>query len=48
MLRRSFYSNGGWESDDPGRVACGGGVNSMLQFWLERGDDGIKRCRTMK
>jgi hypothetical protein len=36
-LRWSFYSSGGWESGGLGRVACGGGVDSMLQFWLERG-----------
>jgi hypothetical protein len=28
----SFYSSGGWESDGPERLACGGGANLMLQF----------------
>jgi hypothetical protein len=31
-LRRSFYSSEGWESDGPGRVAYGGGADSVLQF----------------
>jgi hypothetical protein len=30
------------------RVAGGGGADSMLQFRLERGGDGTKRCRNMK
>jgi hypothetical protein len=25
-----------------------GGVNSMIQFHLKRGGDGMKRCRKMK
>jgi hypothetical protein len=29
-LRRSFYSSGGWESAEPGRVAYSGVVDSML------------------
>jgi hypothetical protein len=29
-------------------VASGSGADSMLQFWLERGGDGIKHCRKMK
>jgi hypothetical protein len=29
-------------------VAGGGGADSMLQFRLERGGDGTKRCRNMK
>jgi hypothetical protein len=33
---------------DPGRVAYGGGADSMLQFWLERGDNGIKHSQKMK
>jgi hypothetical protein len=32
----------------PRRVAYDGGVDSMLQFRLERGGDGIKRCQKMK
>jgi hypothetical protein len=32
----------------PGRVACGGGADSMLQFQLERGGDRTKRCQKMK
>jgi hypothetical protein len=39
-----FYSSGGWESDDLGRVAGGGGADSILRFWLERGGNGMKRC----
>jgi hypothetical protein len=31
-----FYSSEWWESGGPRRVACGGGMDSMLQFWLER------------
>jgi hypothetical protein len=31
-----------------GRVAYGGGANSLLQFQLERGSDGTKLCRKMK
>jgi hypothetical protein len=29
------------ELGGPGRVACGSGADSMLQFWVERGGDGI-------
>jgi hypothetical protein len=29
-------------------VVDGAGVDSMLQFWLERGGDGMKHCRKMK
>jgi hypothetical protein len=43
-----FYSNGGWESDDPGRVTGGDGIDSILQFRLEMGDDGMNHCRKMK
>jgi hypothetical protein len=39
-----FYNNGGSESDGLRRVAGGGGVDSMSQFWLKRGDDGMKHC----
>jgi hypothetical protein len=42
-----FYNSGGWEPNGAGRIACGGGVNSMLQFQLERGSDETKRCRKM-
>jgi hypothetical protein len=31
-----------------GRVAYGGGADLMLQFWLERGGDRIKRCQKIK
>jgi hypothetical protein len=31
-------------SGGPGRVASDGGVNSMLQFWLERGGNRMKCC----
>jgi hypothetical protein len=47
-LRCPFSSSGGWESGDPGRVANGGGADSMLQFRLERGGDWIKHCQKMK
>jgi hypothetical protein len=43
-----FYSIGGWESGGTVRVACDGGADSMLQFWLKRGGDGTKHCRKMK
>jgi hypothetical protein len=32
----------------PGRVAGGGIVDSLLQFWLERGGDEMKCCQKMK
>jgi hypothetical protein len=47
-LRWSFYSSGGWESDDLGRVSCCGDVNSVLWFRLERECDGMKHCQKMK
>jgi hypothetical protein len=47
-LRWPFYNSGGWESGCPRRVAGGGGADSMLQFWFERGDDGTKHYRKMK
>jgi hypothetical protein len=47
-LRWHFYSIGEWKSDDPGRVVGGGGLDSMLQFWLKRGDNVIKHCQKMK
>jgi hypothetical protein len=31
----------------PRRVAYGGGADSMLQFQLETGGDGTKRCRNI-
>jgi hypothetical protein len=37
-----------WESDGLERVACGGGMDSMLQFQFKRGGDGTKRCQKMK
>jgi hypothetical protein len=33
---------------NPGRVAGGGGADSMLRFWLERGGDGTMHCHKMK
>jgi hypothetical protein len=30
------------------RVCDGGGATSLVQFRLERGDDGMKHCRKMK
>jgi hypothetical protein len=41
-------SRGGWESGGPGRVANGGGVDSMLRFWLEGRGNGMKHCIKMK
>jgi hypothetical protein len=35
-------------SRPPKWAAGDGGVDSMLQFWLERGDNGMKHCRKMK
>jgi hypothetical protein len=29
-------------------VAGSGGADSMLRFWLERGDDETKHCQKMK
>jgi hypothetical protein len=31
-----------------GRVAGGGGADSMLRFWLEKRGGGTKRCGKMK
>jgi hypothetical protein len=47
-LRWYFYSSGGWESSGPRRIACNGCADSMLQFQLERGGDGKRRCWKMK
>jgi hypothetical protein len=47
-LKSPFYSIVGWKSDSLGRVAGGSGADSMIQFWLERGGDGMKCCRKMK
>jgi hypothetical protein len=35
-IEMTFYCSGRWESGCPGRVASSGGVDLMLQFWLER------------
>jgi hypothetical protein len=43
-----FYSSGGWESDGPRRLAGDGGANSILQFQLEIGDDGMKHYLKIK
>jgi hypothetical protein len=48
MLRWPFFSIGEWELGCQGRVAGGGCADSILQFQLERGDDGINRCWKMK
>jgi hypothetical protein len=48
MLRRPFNSSGGCESDGPGSVTDVGGVDLMLQFWLESECDGTKRRRKLK
>jgi hypothetical protein len=34
-------------SSDLGRMDGGDGTDSMLQFWLKGGGDGMKRCRKM-
>jgi hypothetical protein len=47
-VEMTFYSSGGWELDDLGRVANNGGADSILRFRLERGGDGVKRCQKMK
>jgi hypothetical protein len=41
-------TSGGWELDDQERVVDGVGVDSMLQFRLERGGDGMKHCQKIK
>jgi hypothetical protein len=41
-VEMTFYSSGGWESGGPRRMAGGGGAESILQFWLERGGDRMK------
>jgi hypothetical protein len=46
-LRWSFYSSEVWGSSSLGRIVWGSGVDSMLQFWLEKGGDRKKRCRKM-
>jgi hypothetical protein len=45
-VNMTFFSSEGWESGDTGRMT-GGGVNSMLQFQLEKGGDGMKHCQKM-
>jgi hypothetical protein len=47
-LEMIFYNSGGWESGGPRRVTTDGSVDSVLQFWPERGGDEIKHCRKMK
>jgi hypothetical protein len=47
-VKMIFYSSGGCEWGHLGRVAYGGGADSMLPFWLERGSDGTKYCQKMK
>jgi hypothetical protein len=37
-----------WESGGPERVTSDGGLDSMLQFCLERGGDGTKCCQKIK
>jgi hypothetical protein len=48
MARVTFFSSGGWESGGMRRVAGGGGVDSMVQFQLEREGDETKCCRKIK
>jgi hypothetical protein len=47
-LRCNFYNSEGCESDGLERVTGSGGKDSIFQFQLERGCDGIKHCRKMK
>jgi hypothetical protein len=47
-IEMTFYSNGRWESDVSERVADSSGVNSMLQFYLERGDGRTNHFYKMK
>jgi hypothetical protein len=44
----TLFSSRGWESGCPWRVTGDGGVNSILQFQLEMGGDGMKCYRKMK
>jgi hypothetical protein len=34
--------------DGTGRVANGGGADSMFRSWLKRGGGGMKHCRKIK
>jgi hypothetical protein len=43
-----FYTNGGCELSCPGRVSVSGGVDSMLQFQLQRRGDDTKCCWKIK
>jgi hypothetical protein len=47
-VEMTFYSSAVWELGCPERVAGGGDADSMLRFWLEKGDDGTKRCQKIK
>jgi hypothetical protein len=47
-IEMAFYNSGGWESDGLERLAGGGGMDSMLQFHLEREGNWTKHCRKMK
>jgi hypothetical protein len=48
MLKRPFNSSGGCESDGPRSMTDVGGVDLMLQFWLESECDGMKHRRKLK
>jgi hypothetical protein len=39
----TFYSSGGWETDDPRKVTGGDGADSMLRFRIEMGGDETER-----
>jgi hypothetical protein len=39
-----FRAVEGGELGDTERMACSGGADSMLWFWLQRGGDRMKRC----
>jgi hypothetical protein len=47
-VEMSFYSSGGWDLSGSRMVACGGGADSMFQFWLKRGGDRTKHCQKIK
>jgi hypothetical protein len=47
-VKMTFFMSAGWESDGSERVVDDGGVDSMLQFLLERGDVRTNSCREME
>jgi hypothetical protein len=47
-VKMTFFMSAGWKSDGSERVVDDGGVDSMLQFLLERGDVRTNSCREME